>query len=82
MHFGEVQLGSNTNRLLNICNDSDLPTSFQFFTDDKNVFSFSKIEGGKPDCFGSLSAEYSSILLKAPTTRAEGGKPDCSWPSR
>ena len=45
MHFGEVQLGSNTNRLLNICNDSDLPTSFQFFTDDKNVFSFSKIEG-------------------------------------
>jgi len=28
MHFGEVQLGSNTNRLLNICNDSDLPTTF------------------------------------------------------
>lgn len=45
MHFGEVQLGSNTNRLLNIINDSDLPTTFQFFTDDKNVYSFSKIEG-------------------------------------
>jgi hypothetical protein len=45
IHFGEVQLGSNTNRLLNINNDSDLPTSFQFFTDDKNMFSFSKIEG-------------------------------------
>lgn len=45
IHFGEVQFGSNTNRLLNICNDSDLPTTFQFFTDDKNVFSFSKIEG-------------------------------------
>jgi hypothetical protein len=45
VHFGEVQLGSNTNRLLNIINDSDLPTAFQFFTDDKNVFSFSKIEG-------------------------------------
>jgi len=30
---------------LNIINDSDLPTTFQFFTDDKNVFSFSKIEG-------------------------------------
>lgn len=45
MHFGEVQLASNTNRLLNIINDSELPTTFQFFTDDKNVFSFSKIEG-------------------------------------
>ena len=45
MHFGEVQLSSSTNRLLNICNDSDLPTTFQFFTDDKNVFSFSKLEG-------------------------------------
>ena len=30
---------------MNICNDSDLPTTFQFFTDDKNVYSFSKIEG-------------------------------------
>jgi hypothetical protein len=28
IHFGEVQIGSNTNRLLNICNDSDLPTTF------------------------------------------------------
>lgn len=45
VHFGEVQLGSNTNRLLNIVNDSDLPTSFQFVTDSKNVFSFSKVEG-------------------------------------
>lgn len=45
IHFGEVQIGNNTNRLLNICNDSELPTTFQFFTDDKNVFSFSKIEG-------------------------------------
>lgn len=45
IHFGEVSLGNNTNRLLNIINDSDLPTTFQFFTDDKNVFSFSKIEG-------------------------------------
>lgn len=45
MHFGEVQFGSTTNRMLNIINDSDLPTSFQFFTDDKNVYSFSLIEG-------------------------------------
>lgn len=28
IHFGEVSLGANTNRLLNIINDSDLPTSF------------------------------------------------------
>lgn len=45
IHFGEVSLGQNTNRLLNINNDSELPTTFQFFTDNKNVFSFSKIEG-------------------------------------
>jgi Abnormal spindle-like microcephaly-assoc'd, ASPM-SPD-2-Hydin len=45
IHFGEVQIGSNTNRLLNIVNESDLPTSFQFITDNKNVFSFSKAEG-------------------------------------
>ena len=45
IHFGEVQVGSNTNRLLNIVNESDLPTSFQFVTDNKNVFSFSKTEG-------------------------------------
>lgn len=28
IHFGEVQLQSTTNRLLNICNDSSEPTSF------------------------------------------------------
>lgn len=28
VHFGEVQLGSQTNRLLNIVNHSDLPTTF------------------------------------------------------
>ena len=45
IHFGEVQLQSTTNRLLNIINDSDQPTSFQFFTDKANVFAFSKVEG-------------------------------------
>lgn len=45
IHFGEVQHGSTTNRLLNIVNASDLPTTFQFITDKKNVFSFSKVEG-------------------------------------
>jgi hypothetical protein len=28
VHFGEVNLGNQTNRLLNICNDSEVPTSF------------------------------------------------------
>ena len=45
VHFGEVQLTSTTNRLLNIINDSDQPTTFQFFTDKSNIFSFSKTEG-------------------------------------
>lgn len=45
VHFGEVQIGQTTNRLLNIVNDSDLPTQFQFMNDKKNIFSFSKIEG-------------------------------------
>ena len=45
IHFGEVQLGQTTNRLLNIINESDLPTTFQFINDDKNVYSFSKLEG-------------------------------------
>jgi len=45
IHFGEVQLESTTNRLLNICNDSDQPTTFQFFSDKSNIFAFSKLEG-------------------------------------
>jgi len=45
IHFGEVQQLSTTNRLLNICNDSDQPTTFQFFSDQSNIFAFSKIEG-------------------------------------
>jgi len=39
IHFGEVQLTSTTNRLLNIINDSDQPTTFQFFNDKTNIFS-------------------------------------------
>ena len=45
IHFGEVQLESTTNRLLNIVNDSDQPTSFQFYSDKTNIFAFSKTEG-------------------------------------
>lgn len=45
VHFGEVQLTSVTNRLLNIINESDQPTTFQFFTDKTNIFSFSRTEG-------------------------------------
>ena len=45
IQFGEVQLESVTNRLLNICNDSDQPTTFQFYCDKTNIFAFSKTEG-------------------------------------
>jgi hypothetical protein len=45
IQFGEVQQQSATNRLLNIINQSDQPTTFQFFNDRANVFSFSKTEG-------------------------------------
>ena len=45
VHFGEVQAQQTTNRLLNVVNDSDLPTSFQFFTDKSNLFSISMTEG-------------------------------------
>ena len=45
IQFGEVQVEQTTNRLLNVVNNSDLPTSFQFFTDKSNLFSFSVTEG-------------------------------------
>lgn len=45
IHFGEVQLESTTNRLLNVVNDSDQPTTFQFYSDKTNIFAFSKTEG-------------------------------------
>ena len=45
IQFGEVQTEANTNRLLNVVNSSDMPTTFQFITDKSNVFSFSHTEG-------------------------------------
>jgi hypothetical protein len=45
VHFGEVSVAQTTNRLLNVVNNSDLPTSFQFFTDKSNMFSFSVTQG-------------------------------------
>ena len=45
IHFGEVQVDANTNRLLNVVNSSDLATAYQFITDKSNVFSFSQSEG-------------------------------------
>jgi hypothetical protein len=45
IHFGEVQLESTTNRLLNIINDSDQATTFQIYSDKSNIFAFSKTEG-------------------------------------
>lgn len=45
IHFGEVQHQSSTNRLLTVHNNSDLPISFQFFSDKSNVFGFPVTEG-------------------------------------
>ena len=60
IHFGEVQLEATTNRLLNICNNSDQPTSFQFFTDKSNIFSLSKTEGTiKPNSAARIIIEFS-----------------------
>lgn len=59
IHFGEVQLTSTTNRLLNICNESDQPTTFQFFNDKNNIFSFSKCEGTiKPHSQARIIIEF------------------------
>jgi hypothetical protein len=41
LHFGEVNINTETNRILNVMNNSDLPTSCQFITDPNNIFSFS-----------------------------------------
>lgn len=48
MNFGEVSLKNTTNRLVNVVNNSDLATSFQFLVDKKNLFSFSITEGVVP----------------------------------
>lgn len=45
LHFGEVQIETETNRILNVINESDLPTQFQFVTDPNNLFSFSQNVG-------------------------------------
>jgi len=45
MHFGEVQIETETNRILNVVNNSDLPTQFQLQTDQSNMFSFSQTVG-------------------------------------
>jgi len=43
--FGEVTLGTTITRVLYVENKSKQPATFQFATDKKNVFSFSKREG-------------------------------------
>ena len=45
LHFGEVQIETETNRILNIVNNSDMPTQFQLNTDANNMFSFSQNVG-------------------------------------
>lgn len=48
INFGEVFFGNTTNRLVNVVNNSDLATSFQFFVGQKNLFTFSVTEGVVP----------------------------------
>lgn len=48
INFGEVHLGNNTNRVVNVENWSSLPTKFQFNTDFTGTFSFSQICGTIP----------------------------------
>lgn len=45
LHFGEVQVDTETNRILNVVNNSDLPTQFQLNTESGNMFSFSQTVG-------------------------------------
>lgn len=45
LHFGEVTIDTQTNRILNVVNNSDLPTQFQLNTDQHNMFSFSQTVG-------------------------------------
>jgi hypothetical protein len=45
LHFGEVNIDTETNRILQVVNNSDLPTQFQFSTDPNNMFSFSQTVG-------------------------------------
>lgn len=45
LHFGEVQVDTETNRILNVINNSDLATQFQLGTDQNNIFSFSQTVG-------------------------------------
>lgn len=39
VNFGEVKLGSTTNRMLTIQNDSDITGVFEVVVDDTNIFS-------------------------------------------
>ena len=43
--FGEILKDDSTSRELTIHNNSQLPTSFQFFNDPKNIFGFSLTSG-------------------------------------
>ncbi|CAD8141208.1 unnamed protein product [Paramecium octaurelia] len=45
INFGEIKIGNQATKLLTIHNDSDLATSYQFYTDMNNIFSFNKIRG-------------------------------------
>lgn len=59
LNFGEVQLDSSTNRVVNVVNNSDLPTTFQFISDSSNMFGFSKTQGTvKPNSFTRIIVTF------------------------
>lgn len=49
INFGEIKIGNTASRLLTIHNDSELPTSFQFYSDQGNIFSLSRTRGVVPN---------------------------------
>lgn len=48
INFGEIKIGNTSSKLLTVHNDSELATSYQFYCDKGNIFSFSKTRGTVP----------------------------------
>lgn len=45
VHFSEVFLGNSTNRVVNLQNKMNTSTTFQIYSDQQNIFSFSHVRG-------------------------------------
>ena len=42
LNFGEIKVGNSQKRVVHVVNNSRYPTTFQFYSDKKNIFSLSK----------------------------------------